>query len=66
SSLTIISQDHSLKAITLTLHSIIPYAVEVEHLFLSLSDVQGHQKVRLTVENFEKLGKLHLSYAYEL
>lgn len=63
-SLTISSQEHPLKALAVILHSIVPHAAEVEHLFSALGMVQTARRAGLDVNTFEALGKMrsHLSY----
>lgn len=51
-------QDHPLRKLAIILHSVVPHTAEVERLFSNLGGIQGRTRTRLSVENFEKLGKL--------
>ena len=64
--LTIHSNEHPLKKLAIVLFSIVPHAAEVERLFSSLGGVQSPRRCRLTVENFEALGKCRSNYGYQI
>ena len=55
-----------LKAITITIHSIVPYATEVECLFSALGGTQSTKRCNLSVLTFETLGKLCANYSHHL
>lgn len=66
SSLGVQASQHPLKTLALIIHSIVPHSAEVERLFSGLGGVQGRKRVRLTVDNFERLGKLRARYCEEI
>ena len=57
---------HPLKTFAIQIFMIVPHAAEVEWLFSNLGGLQGVKHCNLTVENFEKLGKLQNHYSYHL
>ncbi|RPD67877.1 hypothetical protein L226DRAFT_548734 [Lentinus tigrinus ALCF2SS1-7] len=56
-SLPVTSAQHPLKALAITLHSIVPHAAEIERLFAMQGGTQSARRCCLSVETFEKLGK---------
>ena len=55
-----------LKTFAIQIFLIVPHAAEVKRLFLNLGGIQSVKRCNLTVENFEKLGRLCNSYSYEI
>ncbi|KAH7881892.1 hypothetical protein F5I97DRAFT_1939696 [Phlebopus sp. FC_14] len=55
-----------LKALAVILHSIIPYAANVERYFSGLRGTQSAKCYNLTVETFKVLSKLYSAYAHHL
>lgn len=60
------SEKYPIRILAVKLHSIVLHAAEVECLFSTLSGVQGQKSVNLTVDNFERRGKMRSNYAYHL
>ncbi len=60
------SEEHPLKGMAITLFSIVPHAAEVERLFSQLGGVQGTRRCKLSVRNFEALGKIRSNLSYQL
>ena len=55
-----------LKALAITIHSIVPHAAEVERLFSALGGTQSTKRCNLSVSTFETLGKLRANYSRHL
>ncbi|EJF63824.1 hypothetical protein DICSQDRAFT_145296 [Dichomitus squalens LYAD-421 SS1] len=57
---------HPLKALARALHSIVPHAGDIERLFSDLGGTQSVKRCRLSVDTFEKLGKLRSNLSRHL
>jgi hypothetical protein len=55
-----------LKALAITILSIVPHAGEVERLFSALGNTQSWKRCNLSVSTFKTLGKLCANYAQQL
>ncbi|KAF8956104.1 ribonuclease H-like domain-containing protein [Flammula alnicola] len=64
--LPISGEKYPLKALAITLLSVVPHAGEVEHLFSALGGVQTPRRCNLAISRFETLGKLRSNYCYHL
>ena len=64
--LPVSSDKYPLKALAITLLSVVPHAAEVERLFSSLGGIQTPTRNNLALNNFETLGKLRSNYCYHL
>jgi hypothetical protein len=64
--LPISGEKYPIKALAITLLSIVPHAGEVEHLFSALGGVQTPRRCNLSIDTFETLGKLCANYCYQL
>ncbi|KDR66641.1 hypothetical protein GALMADRAFT_80557, partial [Galerina marginata CBS 339.88] len=64
--LPISAEKYPLKALAITLLSVVPHAGEVERLFSSLGGVQTARRCGLALQTFETLGKLRSNYCYHL
>jgi hypothetical protein len=60
------AEKNPLKALAITIHSIVPHAAEVEHLFLALGGTQSMKRCNLSVSTFETLGKLCANHSHHL
>ncbi|KAG2144418.1 uncharacterized protein EDB93DRAFT_1087646, partial [Suillus bovinus] len=49
---------HPLKALAITLLSIVPHAADVEHLFSDMGSTQSPKRCNLSVDTFEALAKI--------
>ena len=57
---------HPLKAFAMAMHSIVPHAGDIERLFSDLGGTQSAKRCRLSVDTFEKLGKLRSNLSRHL
>ena len=64
--LPISGEKYPIKALAITLLSVVPHAGEVERLFSALGGVQTPRRCNLAIDNFETLGKLRSNYCYKL
>jgi hypothetical protein len=64
--LPISGESHPLKALAITIFSIVPHAANVEWLFSQLGGNQSVKRCNLAVDTFEKLGKCRANYAYHI
>lgn len=55
-----------LKSMAAILFGLVPHSAEVERLFSNLGGIQGTRRSRLSVNNFETLGKLRTYYTAEI
>jgi hypothetical protein len=60
------AEKNPLKALAITIHSIVPHAAEVECLFSALGSTQSTKRCNLSVSTFETLGKLCANYSRHL
>lgn len=65
-SLPMKATQHPLKKLALALHSIVPHAAAVEQFFSALGGTQSPKRCRLSVDTFEKLGKVRANLVYRL
>ncbi|KAG1843774.1 hypothetical protein DFJ58DRAFT_853521 [Suillus subalutaceus] len=63
-SLTVCGNRHPLKALAITLLSIVPHAADVKHLFLDMGSTQSPKRCNLTVDTFEALAKIQANLHY--
>jgi hypothetical protein len=64
--LPISAESHPLKALAITILSIVPHTADVERLFSQLGGTQSVKRCNLAVDTFETLGKCCANYAYHL
>lgn len=64
--LLIDANNHPLKIFAIRILSIVPHAADVERLFSQLGGVQSVKRCNLSVENFERMGKLRCNYSFHL
>ncbi|KAI5990358.1 hypothetical protein EDC04DRAFT_2911953 [Pisolithus marmoratus] len=57
---------HPLKALAVTILSIVPHAGDVEQLFSDLGSTQSPRRCNLSVDTFQTLGKIHANLCYHL
>ena len=59
-------EKHPLRALATALHSIVPHAGDIERLFSDLGGTQSVRRCRLSVDTFEKLGKVRANLSRHL
>ena len=59
-------ESHPLKSLASALHSIVPHAGDIERLFSDLGGTQSVKRCRLSVDTFEKLGKVRANLSRHL
>ncbi|KAG2159290.1 uncharacterized protein EDB93DRAFT_1075096, partial [Suillus bovinus] len=55
---------HPLKALAITLLSIVPHAADVERLFSDMGSTQSPKRCNLSVDTFEALAKIRANLRY--
>lgn len=64
--LPVTAEKYPLKVMAIVLLSVVPHAGEVERLFSALGGTQSNRRCNLSVDTFEKLGKLRSNYSYQM
>jgi hypothetical protein len=63
-SLAVSTDGHPLKALAITLLSIVPYAADIKRLFLDMGSTQSLKHCNLMVDTFEALAKIQANLHY--
>ena len=64
--LPISAESHPLKALAITILSIVPHLADIKRLFSQLGGTQTVNCYNLTIDTFETLGKCYANYTYHL